>query len=122
MMLIPSTKAGRIKSHCSVLAFAWDPSDRLIVATQIACSSVPLDIATICGYIYTVVGRPPKPPNERRDKPLRIRLSPGERTLLDQAAAQAGQDTSAWAREILLTVAGQEPPKDRPDIQSSENR
>lgn len=82
----------------------------------------PLDIATICGYIYTVVGRPPKPPNERRDKPLRIRLSPGERALLDQAAAQAGQGTSAWAREVLLAVAAQKAPTDRPDIQSSENR
>jgi uncharacterized protein (DUF1778 family) len=52
-----------------------------------------------------MAGRPPKPPEERRDKPLRIRLTPAEREALDAAAAQEGQETSTWARNLLLTCA-----------------
>ena len=48
------------------------------------------------------MGRPPKPPGDRKDAELRIRLTEAEREELDRAA---GQDTSTWAREVLLRAA-----------------
>jgi hypothetical protein len=47
-------------------------------------------------------GRPPLPPEERKAAELRIRLTEAQRALLDEAA---GQDTSTWAREVLLRAA-----------------
>jgi hypothetical protein len=47
-------------------------------------------------------GRPPKPDEERRDAELRIRLTEQERWVLDRAA---GEQTSTWAREVLLKAA-----------------
>ncbi len=47
-------------------------------------------------------GRPFKPPDERKDAELRIRLTHAERTELDR---EAGQDTSTWARSVLLKAA-----------------
>lgn len=47
-------------------------------------------------------GRPPKPPEERKAAELRIRLTEAQRAELDAAA---GQDTSTWAREVLLRAA-----------------
>lgn len=48
-------------------------------------------------------GRPPKPPEERKAAELRIRLTADQRASLDAAA---GEDTSTWAREVLLRAAG----------------
>lgn len=48
-------------------------------------------------------GRPPKPPEERKAAELRIRLTEAQRDALDAAA---GHDTSTWARDVLLRVAG----------------
>ena len=47
-------------------------------------------------------GRPPKPPQERKAAELRIRLTEAQRKELDAAA---GQDTSTWARDVLLRAA-----------------
>lgn len=47
-------------------------------------------------------GRPPKPPEERKAAELRIRLTEAQRAELDAAA---GQDTSTWARDVLLRAA-----------------
>lgn len=47
-------------------------------------------------------GRPPKPPEERKAAELRIRLTQAQRAELDAAA---GQDTSTWARDVLLRAA-----------------
>jgi len=47
-------------------------------------------------------GRPPKPPGERKTAELRIRLTEAQRAQLDAAA---GEDTSTWARELLLRAA-----------------
>lgn len=47
-------------------------------------------------------GRPPKPPEERKSAELRIRLTEDERSALDHAA---GENTSTWAREVLLKAA-----------------
>ena len=52
------------------------------------------------------MGRPQLPDDERRDKPLRIRLTDAERALLDEAAEKAGcANTSCWARETLERAA-----------------
>lgn len=48
------------------------------------------------------MGRPPKPPEERKAAELRIRLTEAQRAELDAAA---GQDTSTWARDVLLRAA-----------------
>jgi len=47
-------------------------------------------------------GRPEKPPEERKTAELRIRLTETQRAELDSAA---GQDTSTWARDVLLRAA-----------------
>lgn len=48
------------------------------------------------------MGRPPKPDDERKSAELRIRLTADEREELDRAA---GDNTSTWAREVLLKAA-----------------
>ena len=62
------------------------------------------------GYGYSVSeikrqrGRPPKSPEGRRGKSLRIMLTEAEREALDEAASgEAG--TSTWARRVLLMAA-----------------
>jgi hypothetical protein len=50
----------------------------------------------------TKMGRPPKPDSERKSAELRIRLTDEERKALDRAA---GENTSTWAREVLLKAA-----------------
>jgi uncharacterized protein (DUF1778 family) len=51
-------------------------------------------------------GRPELPEGEQREKPLRIRLSPEERHILDKAAELSGEPhTSTWARDILIRAA-----------------
>jgi hypothetical protein len=47
-------------------------------------------------------GRPPKPDEDRRTAELRIRLTEQERSILDLAA---GEQTSTWARLVLLAAA-----------------
>jgi len=52
------------------------------------------------------MGRKKLPPDEARQKPLRIRLNAEERRLVDGAAEADGyRSTSAWAREELLRLA-----------------
>jgi uncharacterized protein (DUF1778 family) len=48
------------------------------------------------------MGRKKLSDDVRREKPLRIRLSPEERAAVDKAA---GGKTSTWAREALLRAA-----------------
>jgi uncharacterized protein (DUF1778 family) len=50
----------------------------------------------------TRMGRPPLPEEDRRAKPLRIRLTDAEREEIDKAA---GASSSTWAREVLLRAA-----------------
>jgi uncharacterized protein (DUF1778 family) len=52
------------------------------------------------------MGRKKLPPEQAREKPLRIRLNAEERRLVDGAAEAEGQrSTSAWARALLLRWA-----------------
>lgn len=48
------------------------------------------------------MGRKRLSDTERREKPLRIRLTPEERESVDHAS---GGNTSAWARDVLLKAA-----------------
>ena len=52
------------------------------------------------------MGRKRLPDEDRRDKPLRIRLTDDERDAIDTAAELAGhKGSSGWARETLLKAA-----------------
>jgi hypothetical protein len=66
------------------------------VATKIWIDSNKL-VATLIG-----MGRKRLTDAERRDKPLRVRLTPGERALIDAAA---GGNASEWARTLLISAA-----------------
>jgi uncharacterized protein (DUF1778 family) len=59
-----------------------------------------------------MAGRPPKVKDERRVKPLRIRLTPDERSRIDTAARTSGLQSAGWARMVLLKAA-QEQKDDR---------
>ena len=54
----------------------------------------------------TRMGRKPLSDEERRDKPLRIRLTDAEREKIDAAAEKAGYGgSSGWARDLLIEAA-----------------
>ena len=53
----------------------------------------------------TQMGRPPKPPDQRKSSELRIRLTETDRETLDDAAKSRGAETSTWARDVLLKAA-----------------
>jgi len=57
----------------------------------------------------TRMGRPPKPPEHRKSSELRIRLTETDREALDEAAQSRGEETSTWARDILLKAAKRKP-------------
>jgi hypothetical protein len=58
-----------------------------------------------------MMGRKKLPPEKFRQKPLRIRLNPEERRLVDEAAEAEGlRSTSAWARRTLLRLAALQSP------------
>lgn len=67
-----------------------------------------IDPRIFYSYIYLVEkkrGRPKKPKAERRTKPLRVLLNPGERKAIDAAAGSQGMEPSTWARMELLRRA-----------------
>lgn len=51
------------------------------------------------------MGRKPLADVRKSDRPLRIRLTDGERRLLDREADAAGKPTATWARDVLLAMA-----------------
>jgi uncharacterized protein (DUF1778 family) len=53
------------------------------------------------------MGRKRLTENERRDKPLRVRLRPGEREIIDIAADLSEMTASEWARSLILPAAQQ---------------
>ena len=53
-------------------------------------------------------GRPQKPPDQTKGKILQVRVEEVERAGFKAAAALAGLDLSAWARERLRTAARKE--------------
>ena len=54
----------------------------------------------------TRMGRKPLSDEDRRDKPLRIRLTDVEREKIDAAAEKAGYGgSSGWARDLLIEEA-----------------
>jgi hypothetical protein len=54
---------------------------------------------------FKAMGRPRKLPEEKRVKPLRIRLTDEERAFINDAAHTFSLDASAWARSLLLREA-----------------
>jgi hypothetical protein len=60
-----------------------------------------------------MMGRPPKPEGEAKTNTLRIRMTDAERAELDTAASRAGEETSTWARALLLAGARGPAPKAR---------
>jgi hypothetical protein len=59
-------------------------------------------------------GRPPKDAAERRSSELRIRLTADERAALDATAIANGEETSTWARVILLALVAKKSRKSGP--------
>jgi hypothetical protein len=59
------------------------------------------------------MGRPPMPPGEARTAELRIRLTPTEREALDETAQAREEDTSTWARALLLAQVAREQGQNR---------
>lgn len=51
------------------------------------------------------MGRKRLSDDERRAKPLRIRLNDDERAMVDAAAEASGDSASGWARDVLLKAA-----------------
>ena len=51
------------------------------------------------------MGRKPLSDIAKSDRPLRIRLTDYEREQLDKAAGATDQNTSTWARDVLLKAA-----------------
>jgi len=51
------------------------------------------------------MARPPKKPELRMDRDLRIPVTEDQRALVVRAAETAGKDMAAWAREVLLKAA-----------------
>ena len=65
-----------------------------------------LEKRNFCGYNAGMrTGRPKLPDDERKENVLRIRLSDGERQAIDAVAASQDQETSTWARDVLLALA-----------------
>ncbi len=54
------------------------------------------------------MARPPKKPELRMDKDLRIPVTADQRTTINRAAEIAGKDMAAWAREVLLKAAAKQ--------------
>ncbi len=50
-------------------------------------------------------GRPKLETGRAMGRIFAMRLTPDERTVIEQAADAAGQSTSEWARDILLAAA-----------------
>ena len=54
------------------------------------------------------MARPPKNPDLRMNKDLRIPVTEAQRALVNRGAAEVGMDMAAWARPILLEAAKRE--------------
>jgi hypothetical protein len=50
-------------------------------------------------------GRPPKPPEERRDEGIRIPLTEAEKALIERCAESDGVKPITWARDAVLRLA-----------------
>jgi uncharacterized protein (DUF1778 family) len=51
------------------------------------------------------MARQHKSPQDRKDYHLRVPLTAGQRTLIEEAARLEGEDRAGWARALLLTAA-----------------
>jgi hypothetical protein len=53
----------------------------------------------------TKMGRPPLPEQERKAHMFRIRMTQAEREEINRAASADGENSSEWARKVLLKSA-----------------
>jgi predicted HicB family RNase H-like nuclease len=53
-------------------------------------------------------GRPPKEPEEKFDKSIRIRMRQADYEMAEKAAGRAGLSVSAWTRSRLIESAREE--------------
>lgn len=59
-------------------------------------------------YTLGIMIRPAKEPSQRRRQPLQIRLTDGERELIERAADRNRAKPSTWARVVLVEAAVEE--------------
>jgi uncharacterized protein (DUF1778 family) len=55
----------------------------------------------------SMAGRPKKPLSQAKSYTLRIRMTPAQRALLEEAAQSRGLETSTWARSELIALANE---------------
>jgi hypothetical protein len=63
-----------------------------------------VDFSELFSYDYRMA-RPPKDKVDRKDAELRIPVTEAQKAAIVQSAHEAGEDTAAWARRILLQAA-----------------
>ena len=51
------------------------------------------------------MGRPPLPPEEKRDEVIRLKATSAEREAMQAGASRAGVELSTWLRELGLKAA-----------------
>jgi hypothetical protein len=65
-----------------------------------------LDLTIFVGIIISMkAGRPPKDPEDRRDRDMKIPLSENEREIIVKAAQADEGKPVTWARDVLLKAA-----------------
>ena len=55
--------------------------------------------------MLVMAGRPKRPKDESKSHMMRIRMTPEERALMEQAAKSKSLETSTWARSELVSLA-----------------
>jgi hypothetical protein len=69
-------------------------------------SKIGLILKIFVGILISMkAGRPPKPPEDRRDRDMKIPLSESERETIVEAAEADESKPVTWARETLLKAA-----------------
>ena len=86
-------------AHCSQLTRVFIP-----IITQAVNYYSRLDAKIFMGII-TRMGRPPKPPDERKTASMKIPLAGDEKELIERAALADDAKPVTWARDLLLRAA-----------------
>jgi hypothetical protein len=57
------------------------------------------------GIFFSMRGRPPKPPEDRKTANMKIPLAESEKELIEAAAHSRDAKPVTWARDVLLKAA-----------------
>jgi len=98
--LDPSLSALMTNARLSLPSFLVT---RVIVATT--TSAPTLDLDYFCCYTKGAMVRPTKSEEKRKSHMMRIRMTPGDKAVIEAAAQSDGLDVSSWARDALLRCA-----------------